>query len=209
MININGEIIKIYLQDVDGITVNSTQYKLAQGAKIFIPLKKYPDITFKSNIGLDTDISAPIDGAKSYTETMGPVANTGFARPTIILDAIIPIDPAVSTENNYFKTPTTITSAQTVCVNYYLLFLMHLHNHRLYLTDIDAGSSYPNLGTPINILQNRKDYFGNNIFTTKGVPVVITNIHITGQMLELKNEGISQPTYLECKIELVIDNYGT
>lgn len=208
MMNINGEIIKIYLQDIDGITVNDTTYKLAQGAKIFFPLKKYPDITFNSNIGVETDISKPVDGEKSYTEIMGPVANTGFSRPVINLDAIIPINFSVSSENNYFKSPTTISSTQTVCINYYLLFLMHLHNHRFYLTDIDANNSYPDLGTPINILQNRKDYFGNDIFTSRGVPVVIKNIHITGQMLELKNESNTQTPYLECKIELVVDNYG-
>jgi hypothetical protein len=208
MLEINGEIVKIYLQDIDGITVNSVTYKLAQGAKIFIPLKKYPTIGLSSNVGLDTDISKPVDSNTSFTEMLGNVSNTGHARPSITLDALIPIDSAIKSETQYFGSPSNITNTQIVSVNYYLLFLMWLHNHRIYLTDVDAEESYPNLGLPLNILMNRKDYFGNDIFKSTGVPVIITKLNITGQMLDLKSSDNINTAYLECKIELTIDNYG-
>lgn len=206
---LDAETVKIYLQDIDGITISGTNYKIAKGAKILIPIKQYPAISLSSNLGVDTDTSSPVTTTRNFTNILGNVSYTGFARPTITLEALLPIDENVLSQADYFGVGSSLTSNQVVAGNFYLLFNMWIANHTYYLTDVDKEVSKPNLGLPLNILMKRTDIYNNTIFSSSGVPVIIRNISTSGRILNLKTgDDNKENSYVDCKIDLVIDTYG-
>ena len=201
--------IQMYLQDINGITVSSTNYKVANGAKIWIPVKSYPIINMTQNINSDGEPSVVMKSTDSYMDRFGKVQYTGYNRPTITLDALIPIDEEVLTRAQY----AAVANTSIVSCNFYLLFMLGLINHRYYLTDIRPGTVKPALGLPINILTNkaapyadlRNDIFGNEIFSTNGVPVIIKSIQNKGKLILNDNISADETVVMEVKIELMVD----
>jgi len=202
-------IIQIYLQDINGITVSSTNYKVANGAKIWIPVKSYPIINMTYNTNPDGEPSVVMKSTDSYMDRFGKTQYTGYNRPTIILDALLPIDEEVLTRAEY----AAVSNTSIVACNFYLLFMLGMINHRYYLTDIRPGTVKPALGLPINILTNkaapnadlRKDIFNNEIFSTSGIPVIIKSIQNQGKLTINDNISKDETVVMEVKIELLVD----
>ena len=195
----------ITITDVDGITIGSTTYKIANGAKIYFPVKAYPTMNLSSNVETSTYPALPLDTSTKFLDRLGPTKYSSFKRPQISFTFYVPIDKNVDTQNNYFVSTSKYNSNSLIVINYYLLFNMWLINHKYYLRDMADNTSKTNLGLPINILMNRNDIFNNEIFSSNGVPVVINNISPTGDFvnLEINNDNVYAMGF---KIVLDIDN---
>jgi len=157
-------LVKIYLQDVDGITVGVTNYKVAKGAKIILLAKEYPTISLKANLTSDTSRADPMDTTKTFLSKNMPTNYNSFERPSIKLTVYLPVDRQTLSYYEYFGAGTGLTTSSTVMANYYLLFNMWLFNHKFYLTDTDtsykfaawsSGTAY-NPGDKVSYTNNRE-----------------------------------------------------
>lgn len=202
-------IISFHIQDIDGITIDATNYKMANGAKILLPITSYPKLEFKSNLNTTTTTSKIVDGSKTYTQYLGPTKYVGPARLTIPLDIEIPLVDDVPTESQY-GSGGLYNSNSIIPASFYLLFNMYLYNHRYYLTDISPGESRPNFDLPLNILCNRRTLAGAvgglEIFKTQGVPVIIKDIKINGLVWDASH---TSEAAMSITLTLEVDNYGT
>lgn len=195
--------ISCYLQDIDGITVGSTTYKIANGAKMLLKIAKYPTVSFKLKVNSVVKPGVPLDNTKTFLEKIGGTKYSGFDRPVISIEAYLPITD-IDTQANYFGT-SKYSSTSITPMNYYLLWNMAYVNHKYYLTDIKPSESHPDLCLPINILQHRTDIFNKQIFdSSKGVPVVINNISQNGDLI-MDTEKPNDNWWMPVKIELLVD----
>jgi len=244
--------VDIYLHDPEGITVSSVNYKIANGAKIRIPISNYPIIKLNNLVDKRQNSSVPISTTSTFLTDIGKAGITGVERPSITLNAYVLISDSVAARTSYFgadrvwkgtwssgtsynytaspeskdlvllsgniyaciqdntnKNPSTETSYWELVPNfvldYYLLFNMWLFNHRYYLTDIKPGTTKSDFGIPINILMNRTDMLNRTIFSTLGVPVIISSITPSGEM---RFDDTSNPKeyLMGVTIELLVDN---
>jgi len=99
-----------------------------------------------------------------------------------------------------------IGSSSVIIMNFYILFNLWMLNHRFYLKDLNANavSTNTNLGLPINILMNRKDWFGNDILTSDGLPIIITGVSVSAAHMDFTNPA-GDTDLLEVKIDMVVD----
>jgi hypothetical protein len=173
----------LYLQDKDGITVDSTSYKIANGAYISLRILNYPLPSVELNTDAQVKPGAPLDSSKTFLDKIGSAKYTGLSRPTFKVDVLVPVDANTNTRANYFGT-SVYSATDVVPLNFYLLWNLIYVNHTYYLTDLLPNTSKPNLGLPLNILQQRTDIFNKEIFdSSKGVPVIFTSIKPNGKML--------------------------
>jgi hypothetical protein len=202
-----ADFVKIYLQDIDGIIdENGTTYKIGNGAKLQVLALKYPEINLDVGVGIDSDNSQIIESSKTFSDYLGPVKFGGIKRPKVVIDTVLPIIDYALTNTQI----SALTTDSETIFDYYFLFMCWLYNHRIYLTDMSTHLSNPqkiNINTPINILQNRNDIFGNTILSVKGLPVMIQSVSSEG-FTKIKDEEGNFNNYIKCKIVMVVDNYG-
>jgi hypothetical protein len=200
----NNKPFLITLQDIDGKIVGSTNYKIANGALLSIDAKAYPSISFASNMNTSVKPATLLVTTDKYRDRLGDVSYAGYGRPQITIDGYIPVITDTDTQARYFGT--TYSSTDIIPLNFYLLFNLHLLNHRVYLKDIHPNkkAACADWSTPINILQNRTDIFNNQIFDlAKGVPVIVRDFSL-GDIIYTRdgdNEEMSQ----NIKITLELD----
>jgi len=179
----------ITLQDVDGKVVGSTTYKVANSAKLYMVAKTYPKISFVSNLDSSVKPATLLQTTDTYRDRLGDNSYSGYGRPRVTIEGYIPLIINTDTQAHYFDA-VTYNSNSIIPLNFYLLFNLHLLNHRVYLKDINPAkqSSCTNWSTPINILMNRTDIFGNIIFdSTKGMPVLVKEFTM-GDIIYEKND---------------------
>ncbi|MDD2263098.1 MAG: hypothetical protein PHC31_10425 [Clostridia bacterium] len=201
------------LQDVDGITISGKEYKALGGASLVLIAKDYPVMNFKSMINGDSRPAVMLNTTDKFTNRFGPAGSAGYERPTLTMTCYLPIVKDLDTKLNYFGNPQTgvapkYISTDIVPMNYYILFNMWLLNHRYYLKDISPYEigSYNNLALPINSMINRTDWFGNEILSSKGLPVIISAITINRAIMDFEMKSDSDSDYIEVQLELVVDN---
>ena len=203
---LDNSFLMMTFQDVDGFIVDGTTYKALNGAKLIINQCSYPSVTLKSNVGTDGKPSVIINTTDTFRDRLAPNSYGGYDRPTLSMTARIPIRNDVATQAKYFGTPATYyTTSSIVPMDYYILFNLWMFNHRIYLKDVNqASGTYTNLGLPINILCNRTDWFNNTIFSTNGIPVIITGLSISDYDFDV-GDSQSAENYMIVKIDMVVD----
>jgi len=155
-------LVKIYLQDVDGITVGATNYKIAKGGKIVLLAKSYPTISLKSNLTTDTTRADPMDTTKLFLSKNLPTNYNSFERPSISLTVYLPVDRQTLSYYEYFGAGTGLSTSSIVMANYYLLFNMWLFNHKYYLTDTDTSYKFTSWSSGTSYVPGDKVTYTNN-----------------------------------------------
>ena len=153
----------ITLQDVDGITIDSTNYKINSGTKISLEVTKF-------NMDLPTSTTFRERNNKEYSTTMnytsliGEHTFSGIKNIKFNIDGVIWFE-ALDSPRNSVGTPMNIN----------LLNDMRVYNHKMYIKDYHGSST--TISTPIFSLCQNADLLGKKVgTTTNGIPVVITNI---------------------------------
>lgn len=153
----------ITLQDVDGITIGTTNYKINSGNKMSLEVNSF-------DVQLPTMVDIRQRNNRSLTETMNYtslIAEHSFAGPANIkinLKGIIWADELERPRNSVGK-PIDLIDLQNI----------RIFNHKLYLKDYQGNTT--TVLTPINVLCVKADLLGNTAgTTTTGFPVVVTNI---------------------------------
>ena len=193
------------LQDIDGFTVDSTTYKLAKGAKMQIYVSRYPTMSIEMKANVETKPAIPLSEGTTYLSKIGPTESSGFNRPKLTLEVLLPVDENVFSRDVYFdSSDSTLDTTSIIDFNYYLLWNLMMANHTLYLTDMKDSLSNPNWGLPINILLNRNDMFDNQIFdSTKGIPITLVNIE-GSKDVRLKDDDKTDG-WIPLKLTFVVD----
>ena len=175
----------ITLQDVDGITIGGTNYKINSGNKISLGEKRF-------TMELPTIVNYRNRNNKEYSTTMaystliGEHTFNGINNLKMRLDGIIWFDEN-DTPRNSIGTPVSIK----------LLNDIRVFNHKLYLQDYQGTST--SVVTPIYSLCKKPDLLGNYVGnTTYGLPVVVTEINnISRGSDTLRGEYITYTLELE------------
>ncbi len=197
------DLICINLTDKDGIVVNNTLYKIANGAKIIMYCKGYPVITWDNYTNTQENMHTKITTTNTLSNELGPVKFSGNMRPTIKLQIYVPINDSVPTQAAY------ASMSGSTPITFYLLYNLWRYPHRIYLNDLLDNTEIPNVDYPINILINRKDLLGQTIFSADGVPVVLKKVSFMGEGYLSHADTINKESAFEYELEFLIDNYGT
>jgi len=94
--------VDIYLHDPEGITVESVNYKIANGAKIRVPISNYPTIKLNSLTDKRQNSSVPLSTSSTLLTDIGNAGYTGVERPTITLNAYVLVSDSVPLRTGYF-----------------------------------------------------------------------------------------------------------
>jgi hypothetical protein len=199
------DLIQINLVDKDGITVGSTNYKIANGAKIIMLVKGYPQIHLSNYVNPQENMNSKVTATNTLSTAIGPVKYSGNARPTISVNVLLPISITTPTRAQY-AAMTGITP-----LSYYLLYNIWRYAHRMYLKDMLDNTIADNVNAdyPINILINRTDLLNQTVFSADGVPVVLTSVKPVGEVLFTHSDTKQEETYFEYNLEFMIDIYDT
>lgn len=198
------DLIQINLVDKDGITVSSTNYKIANGAKIIMMTDKYPFMNLDNYVNGQENLNSIVSTTNTLSTALGPVKFSGNVRPTIDFNVYIPISTTVNTRAEY-AAMTGVTS-----LTYYLLYNMWRYPHRMYLKDMldNTISANTNTDYPINILINRKDLLDQTVFSADGIPVILKSVMPAGEVTFTHENTKKKETYFSFKLSFLVDNYG-
>jgi hypothetical protein len=196
------DLIKINITDKDGETIGGTNYKIANGAKIILIAKQYPQMTLENHINPQENLHFPKALENTLSKNLGPIKFSGPIRPTINIQVVIPVSTSVPTRANY-----AAMTGETY-LTYYLLYNMWRYPRRLYLNDLLDNTEIPNVDYPINILINRKDLTDQTIFSSDGIPVVLQSVAPAGEVVIKHTDTLKEETYMEYNLKFVVDDYG-
>lgn len=152
----------ITLQDVDGITIGGTNYKINNGVKISLEVTRF-------NMDLPTMVTMRERNNKEYSTTMNYTSLiaehtfSGIKNLRVNIDGVIWFENIDSPRNN-IGSPMTIN----------LLNDLRIYNHKLYLQDYHGNST--TISTPVFSLCQNNDLLGKKVGVSTGIPVVVTNI---------------------------------
>lgn len=196
------DLIKINITDKDGITVDSTNYKLANGAKIILITKGYPHLSFDNYLNSQENLHTSRTLTSTLSKELGPTKFSGNKRPTITMDVLIPVMINTPTRAQY------ATMTGTTYLTHYLLYNMWRYPHRMYLNDLINNATIPRIDYPINILINNKDLLNQTTFNSDGVPVILQSFSQTGEQIVQHQDTLKEETFFEYKLTFLVDNYG-
>jgi len=166
----------ITLTDVNGFTIDSTNYKIAEGFPVSLNVVSFTK-AYKNKIDPRSQpnklISLVSGVATKFSDRKGEINYSGLENPAITLSGLIQI----GAENGFVAGSTKIK-----VINLQLLHDFATIPNVYYLKDY-YGSDNPKL--PIEGLINYDDFFTkwqatpSKVYTSKGMPVVITSCTIS------------------------------
>ena len=174
----------VTLQDVDGITISGSTYKFNSGEKISLEVKdiiyEYPTL-----VDIRNRTNRELDSSTTYSSLLGKHIAAGIKPIKVKINGVIWADDLETTRDSGFKPIEMID-----------LFNFRLYNHKIYLKDYQGSST--NVQTPIYSIENKTDLLGNTIYSSNGLPVVVTQINnIRRGTNSLKGNFISYSIDLE------------
>jgi hypothetical protein len=153
----------ITLQDIDGITISGTNYKINSGNKIAIDATSF-DLDMSPNVTIRNRNNKEYTSTMAYTTLISEHTFSGINNLKINIKGIMWIDEAEAPRNKN-GSPLTIK----------LLNDMRVYGHKLYLKDYHGTDT--NNVSPIYSLCNDADMLGKYVgSSTNGLSVIIDKI---------------------------------
>lgn len=156
----------VTLRDVNGITIGGTTYKVANGDPIDMHVLSVSDM-FKNNI-----LSKPIEN-KNITTTTTWNSRKGYTTYSSVENPAIELRGALLM-SDYALSDRTISSTTIKHLTWTRLFRLATTPGVFYLKDFTGTGG----NAPIKELQAATDIFGNAIYGTNGIPVVVASVDI-------------------------------
>jgi len=152
----------VTLQDVDGITISGSNYKINSGNKISFEMTNFTmqmpvKVTYRPRTNIE------YSSTMNYTTLIGSHTNSGIENIKVSISGIIWADELEKPRNN-IGSPIDVK----------IINDLRVFNHKLYLQDYHGNST--TIASPIWSLCNKTDLLGNTVGVSTGLPVVITNI---------------------------------
>lgn len=153
---------ELTLQDIGGITISGTNYKINGGRKVSLETDSIT-IDFPTRVSVRPRSNRELTSTINYTSMLGQHICAGIEPIKIIVSGKMWGDDLSHPSNVGFKP-----------IDMQILNDIRTYNHKLYLRDYQGTST--SIATPIFSMCGKADLLGNVPYTTSGMPVVVTDI---------------------------------
>jgi hypothetical protein len=152
----------VTLQDINGITISGTNYKINSGNKISLDVTKF-SMELPTVVNFRQRNNRALTSATEYSDLISEHTFSGIENLKIVISGILWFD-TIDSPNNGKGSPLTLQ----------ILNDIRVFNHTLYLKDYQGSST--SVVTPIQSLCTKADLLSNTVGTVNGLPVVVTKI---------------------------------
>lgn len=154
---------EVTLQDINGITISGTNYKINGGRKVSLEADSVV-IEFPMRVATRPRSNRELVSTTQYTSLLGQHTYAGIDPIKITIKGKMWADESSQPRDCDFK-PMTLQMLNDIRV----------YNHKLFIQDYHGTST--SIVTPIFSMCGKQDLLGNVPYTTSGIPVAVTEIN--------------------------------